>query len=485
MTLSEKAEAFIRRCWASPTLTTWSSLAARLGGAIVLLPLVLSRFSEEEVGLWLLLAAIATLQVVGDAGFSQTFTRALSNARGGARIADLIRISVKAEGSPPALSPPARNDELLSRILSAMRPIYLRLSLVSFVLLLAGGGYAIYPAVMRAPSVNDAWMAAAMTLAATTVAVWGNVYASYLQGMERVAVLRRWETLFAILGVGSAAGTILLGGGLLEVVIAQQLWVIFSVLRNRWLCVRDALFSESYRGAPDREVIQSLWPAAWRSGIGVLLGFGIIQASGPIYARFASSSELATYLLGLRIILLISQLSQAPFYSRIPEFARLCAERKRDALVKAAARSMRLSHIVFCLGFVSAGFLADPLLELIGSNARFPEATLWTLLGLAFFAERTGAMHLQLYSVTNHIVWHIANGLTGLTMIFLGVSLYGHIGILAFPAAMLASYVVIYCSISCTLSYRAFGLTFGAMDARTTLPPLVVAAVLWVAMILR
>jgi hypothetical protein len=50
----------------------------------------------------------------------------------------------------------------------------------------------------------------------------------------------------------------------------------------------------------------------------------------------------------------------------------------------------------FALGFVFLGILGKPLLQFIGSNADFPYPVLWAIMGLAMFAERYGAMHIQL-----------------------------------------------------------------------------------------
>ena len=61
--------------------------------------------------------------------------------------------------------------------------------------------------------------------------------------------------------------------------------------------------------------------------------------------------------------------------------------------------------------------IADILLKLIDSNIMFVSPLLWIIMGCVFFAERYGAMHLQLYSITNHIIWHFVNSISGLIYI--------------------------------------------------------------------
>lgn len=443
------------RLWDSPTLMTWSSLAVRLGGMVVLLPLVLHNFAVEDVAVWLLLGAIAALQVLGDVGFSQTFTRAFSNARGGATIRELGRLPNS--GAPRTST--AFNTETFHGVLSMLRPVYGRLTAVSFVALAIAGTYALQAPIASSTHPSASWIAWGCVLAATTSTVWGNAYVAYLLGTERIALLRRWDTLFAFLGVVSACVVLLLGfHQVLALVMAQQIWVIASVVRNRWLCNQDADFRASREREKNLDVIKVLWPSAWRSAIGVLMSFGLIQASGLIYAKFATAVELASYLLALRIIQIISQLSQPPFYSKLPQLARIQMSGSKAEQISIAKRGMRYAHILYVLGFVSVGVGIKFMLQLIGSSAEFVSPLTWTLLGLAFFFERVGAMHLQFYSVTNHIIWHFANGVTGIIMIFAAVFFYRLMGVQGFPLAMLGAYLFFYCPYSMLHSYRAFEL---------------------------
>lgn len=101
---------------------------------------------------------------------------------------------------------------------------------------------------------------------------------------------------------------------------------------------------------------------------------------------------------------------------------------------------MRLSHWAFVVGFAGTAFVVEPLLKLIGSNAAFPTPTLWAMMGAAFFAERFGAMHIQLYSTTNHIIWHIANGISGTVYLIVSLGLLTILGAYAFPIGIIVGY---------------------------------------------
>jgi O-antigen/teichoic acid export membrane protein len=140
---------------------------------------------------------------------------------------------------------------------------------------------------------------------------------------------------------------------------------------------------------------------------------GIIQASGLVYGQLASAAEVAAYFLALRVATLISQFCQAPFYSKLPRLAELQSAGNLVEQLRLTQRGMRVAYWVFALGAVAVALSADRVLHLIGSRTQFVSPGVWAVLALAYFAERFGAMHLQLYSLTNHIVWHIANGVSG------------------------------------------------------------------------
>ena len=114
---------------------------------------------------------------------------------------------------------------------------------------------------------------------------------------------------------------------------------------------------------------------------------------------------------------------------------------------------------------------------MLHSNASFVSPSLWMILGLAIFAERYGAMHLQLYSTTNHIVWHVANGVTGIIFLIASLALVGLIGVYAFPISMFISNIGFYAWYSAGFSYRAYDLHFWSFERSTMIRPLCIALV--------
>lgn len=458
--------ALLSRLWHSPTATTWGSLAVRLSAVVLVLPLVLVRFAPAEVALWQLFSTMLMLAMMLDFGLAPTFARLLAFARGGATLDEMTR-------SGQSASPIARpaDPAVVASVVSTLRWLYPRIAVGATVLMAAVGTLGLIKPIAQSQDASSAWAAWALVLATTGVALWGGAYAAALQGLDKIALMRRWEVATGLGQVATSVLVLAAGGELLALVAGYQVWVVVGALRNRWLLRHQhpELFAE--QPSPQPRVLAVMWGPAWRSGLGVLMSHGLIQASGLVYSQMAPAAEVAAYLIALRLAMLISQFCQAPFYSKLPRLAELQAAGQREEQLQLAQRGMRLAYWVFVIGALTVALAAQPLLHAIGSQTQFVPDGVWALLAMAFFAERFGAMHLQLYSLTNHIVWHIANGVTGVLMIVVAALAYQRIGEFAFPVAMLLAYAGFYCVYSATHTRAAFKLRLLSFESRTAVPP--------------
>jgi O-antigen/teichoic acid export membrane protein len=330
------------------------------------------------------------------------------------------------------------------------------------------------------PDPTMGWIAWFVVLAVSGVALWGSCYAALLQGANEVAVLRRWETMTSAAAIVTSLVVLLRGGGLLSLVIANQGWMLVSVARNRMLAV-PLLRRATLASRADPEVMRAVWSSAWRSGLGVAIGRGVTHVSGFLLAQLAQPAVVAAYLLALRLLQLITEFSAAPFYSRLPVLARLNAEGLRDVQLTQARRGMTLSLWAFVLAAWVVALTAHPALEAINSQVSFVAPSLWVLLATSLFIERFGAMHLQLFSTTNRIVWHVANGVSGAIYLVVSLALMRSYGAYAFAWGSFAGAAGFYAWYSARHSYREFRLRFWSFERSVALPPAVAMTALCVA----
>lgn len=461
--------AIVDRVWNSPTLATWASFFCRAAGLAIILPLVLRHFSAAEFNVWSLFGIFAGLQLLFDMGFSVTLVRAIAVALAGASSSR----SFLQDGEPTIGAPP--NWAMVRRIIGTMRFVYRQLALVYGILLASGGSALLLQPVHQTEDPISAWLAWLCVVGTSYVSLRLNYLAVLLLGLNEVAVVRRWDALISVGASLSSIAILLADGTLLALVSVSQIWALVGIWRNARLCrsVHDGSFREMPRPFCDREMLSHLWPATWRSGVGVAMSYGLVQATGIVHAQFASTAATASYLLCLKVLQLVSGFSQAPFYSKLPLLPRLRAAGNTRELLNVAAAGMRWSLWAYALAFSAVSLVGPPLLTWIGSTVAFPDTLFWVLLGTMFFVERYAAMHLNLYNTTNDIITHIANGVTGVLCIGLILLLIPSLGLLAVPAGLLGGYLSFYGWYPVVSSYRRFRMRFLAFELRTSLGPLV------------
>lgn len=449
--VSTAGPGIIKRLWDSPTFTTWGSLASRLLSTLVVLPLILVKFSAAEVVVWQLFATLTTLLLLLDFGLAPTFTRMLAYARGGTSIEELANMrELKRRDQGGA------NVDTLVAVFSTLRWLYGRVAWVLAILLVVFGSWALVHPMAAIEHDPHAWAAWGVWMVSTVGMVWGNAFGATLQGINRIAVLRRWEILTALMQIGTSFIVLMMGGRLLELACSAAFWNLANVAITRRV-LRDQA-PELDRAPPQAHplILQALLPAAWRSGVGHLMSLGLIQASGLVFSHLASAEDAAAYLLALRVMTILMGFSTTPYYSKLPAMGELYSRGQQAELFGMAQRGMLLAHLVFVAGVIAVLVAIPFWLSEIGASVGFVPDHVWALMGVAYLIERWGGMHMQLYSLTNHIVWHIANGITGAVMLAAAVLLFPHLGVIALPLAMLLAYGCFYTPYAIFLSQRHY-----------------------------
>lgn len=453
----------------SSTLMTWLSFGSKTTNQIIILPLILIYLETDEISLWYLFLTFINLQNLADMGFSQTFSRIISYSMGGRNLNEigLIKKLNNTSSRPP-------NLDLLRKIWGTMHKIYNWLSFFAFILLLVFGTLSLLEPIAKSNDQISAWSSWGIILFTSLFLLRGNKYSAYLQGVNEVALLRRWEAIFELFIFVSYLTIILLGGGLLGLVIINQSWKIVNIFRNRFLAkqVNNKFLHAKIHNKFHRDVFDTIWPSVWRSGLGIIFAQGPIHFSGIIYAQFGPIDKLASFLVALRILKVVNSFSQAPFYSQIPLFNLLRAQGKDDILEILFIRRMRFSYYSFIIPSILVGLFSEYVFNLIPSNVQFVQIQIWFLLSIGGYLERFGAMHLHIFSTTNQIIWHIANGVTAILFFsFTTLFLFYSLDILSFPLAMIISNLLFYCWYTASKSYTTLKSSFMSYESRTSFFP--------------
>jgi len=462
----------LKRAWNSPTLMTWLSYSTKALTLFGVLPLVLKRFSAGDIVLWYLFSTIISLQSLADFGFRQTFSRIISFAFGGAQ--DITTFNKVESESNHETEP---NFDLLTRIISTMRYIYRWLTLVVFLLMFIFGTWSMIKPIHDANNITQAWISWGIVLIISCVSFYGKIYMNFLEGLYKIALVRRVETFTSVGSILSSIIVLIAAPSLLNLVIVNQFWVVIVTIRDWYLCITvdEGLYAKlSKKLAFDKILFKKIWSPAWRSGISGFMSIGLTNLTGLVYAQIGSTASVASYLLALRVINQLREISMAPFYSKLPLLAILRVKNDIQQLTKIVKRGMLLSHIVYLGGFIVIGLSSDYFIKAIHSETQFVSQTIWALLGLAFFIHRFGAMHIQVYLSTNHIISHIADGVSGVLYIVSTVILSRYIGIYSIPVGMFIGYLGFYAWYAARYSYRSINISFWNFEKNVSLVPMLI-----------
>ena len=184
------------RFWNSSTFTTWASFVSRPLNLIILTPLILTHFSENEIAIWFLFAIFINLQSLADFGFNSSLIRVYAYASGGAKtIENYQDDKIKVDSIKKI------NWELIEQIYSTVSYMCFGLSLIFIFILSTLGTISVKNLINMSTNSNEIWIAWAVIIFATGINIYGTRFSVYIKGMNRVALFMRWQTLFSMLSI--------------------------------------------------------------------------------------------------------------------------------------------------------------------------------------------------------------------------------------------------------------------------------------------
>ncbi|SFW56581.1 hypothetical protein [Cellulophaga fucicola] len=444
------------RLWNSPTITTWASLVVLSANTIFVLPLVLTKFSLAEANIWFVFMTIFRFKDIFDFGLKNNVSRLYSYACGGVKdISSIGNIESQETSNEP-------NFLLIASIYNKSVKYYSIVFILAILVLGIIGTISLYGLIGAR---EDNWIAWLILLLGSCIFLFGNLFTSYLIGINKVALLKRWDTFFGLLTSFSIILVMLTVPSLLNIIIIMNFWVIINVLRNYYLVKKTKnsflIDYDKFNKKHYLDVSKSIIEPSWRTFVAGLAGTGTKYGLNLIIANLVSAEISASYLLADRLLDQLKEVSRAPFYSNIPRFSKLRAQNKIFLLVKEVKQAMLFSYGVNFIGIVGLLFFGNYLISLIGSNVTFVSNMMLVCMGFYLFIERFTAMHLQLYTfMKNRVIGHIGLIVTGILLLLLTSVLFPILSIMAIPIAGILSYLFFYSWFVALKNYKILETSF-------------------------
>jgi hypothetical protein len=296
----------------------------------------------------------------------------------------------------------------------------------------------------------------ALLLAAIYFSVRSKYYLSVLHSKNRYR-------LTSILRILANIGAVLVLFFVDISVVTLAVSVVAAEL-SLFLFVRYTAIGESTASTQiDIGIKKEIFAAIYKTGFSILLGFATVQCLTLYVGKIATVENAISFMFMIKVISVLRQFSNVPFYSSLTTLNTLFANNSTDLLSRYRKYSS-FTYLVYIAGMVGLA-LVIPFsrsfdLEVFPSGLTSLE---WLLISSIFLSERISMVALNLFTLTGRVVWHRTN-LIAAASILIGVVLFSdYYGYVACFIALYIGYVLVLPILS---TYYASQMS-SAVDRRT------------------
>jgi O-antigen/teichoic acid export membrane protein len=394
----------------------------RVGGNILLLPLVLKVLPASEIALWWVFLALGGLASLADFGFGQALSRVYSYLWAGADDFDV-------EGLRPLSGNPEPNRPRLLQLSATARLIYTRLAWVAVFLLAVGGTAMIWPKAQASAQPALTWAAWGAYALAIGYSLGSSHWVFACQGTNRMRDFQASILWSGVLYFVSAAILLVAGCGLFAMVVATLLRAWLA----RWLCSRSFQQIVSPQPgplpAPDFSMLKRLWPNAWKFGVLSLGAYLIFNSGVLISSRYLSDETTASYGLTAQVGAFLANLSALWLSVKWPQLTILRTQGKVEQMAVVFARRLTImmgTFLVFGALLVSFG---NRLLDWTGANTQLL-STPYLLVYLFYVGQQQFYAQFGTLTFTENVVpFYWISLFTGLGLAVLGTWMTTRMGL--------------------------------------------------------
>jgi len=404
-----------RKLWNSPTATQWLNLLIKPLRLFLLTPLIVLKFSNEEIDLFYILASVGGFASVITVLIPNVFSPVLIYYYGGLR-------NLKDVGkSRESASEPNWKGFVDAFATLGRFQFWLIFPLILLV------GCLIYGSISRRLGSSNVelmhWIAGSMLITRTVFDLFVTRFGVVLRAIGCVALNNRLNVVFAALSVIFSALVILAGGGLIEILVTQ--FLISTVQRVNVASVAKKMVMKLNSGRYSREVFDHVRRPLFRATTGVVFSAGIERLTPALLAGSLSKQDFPSYSISMGLGMTILSASRGVIESQIPSYTKIYSQGHLNGLEEKGTARVAFSVFLFLAAFVVLGPFTLIFLNNLGSKVAFVNLWVWLLIGFLLLLRHLSLSFAMLYNVTNERPFYlhvIAGGIILLSaMIFLWV----------------------------------------------------------------
>lgn len=340
----------------------WSFAATgiRLGGGLIVLPFILTKFSPEELGLWYFFSTVGVFVLMIDTGFSVTISRNFRYV-----IAEKKIFKYTMDSSIENILTISIED-----FYSVSRRFYTYISVISIIILALISFYIIE--LIRSNGLELKENLIAWILYAISISLNLKYYfrGAVLLGLNKIHLSQKIEVFSTVFNYGSVLLFLFLNLRLISLALGVIVGLIVRIILYE-------IFIDIKGGAISHKqffnTLKTLWPNAWRTGASNVLGYLIRYLSSYFITIYLSLKEMGSFGITFQIVTIITSVSSTWINTVYPLLTSYRAERKFKQFYLLYYSRFRLGILTYLILSVLFILLGQWILGVIKSNTTLLE----------------------------------------------------------------------------------------------------------------
>ena len=401
------------------------SVALRVGGGLLTLPLALRELSSAELGLYYTFIGFSGLISLLDFGFAPAVSRSAAFAMGGAKEILSSGVSHAEDSGKP-------NWTLLGELTAAVRLWYYAMGGMLVLLMLVPGSFFMLSMIRKAglplELVGCWWLFSVASAYYFVTTYWSDL----LIGIGQVKSAARITVLFQLIMLLLLAAGLISGLGLWSYGVSMLVAFLVSRVITKRTSLQEAhlAFVHPVEKAKRNQILARLWPMAWRQGVVLLGAFLTLRANTLICSVKLGLDETASYGLTVVILNLLFHFAMIPITLAWPVIGRLRVERKFLEIRRVFGIRLYGGLLASIIGIAFLALWGNPMLMLMGANTKILDLPLFLSLAVILWLEVHHSQFHSLVLTENENPFVLPAVLSGLAIVTISWFVVSHWGLL-------------------------------------------------------
>lgn len=427
------------KLWKSSVFTSWISIGIRGLNTLLVLPLALSKFTQVEINLYLLFIVYFSIKDIFDLGFLNNTARFYTYTLNG-----IINYRNLKSNNFNSI-----NFDLFNSLVNVSDKLYCYIS-IFFLLVMSIFGTLSIRNTLDSTGTLVIYYLWWIQVILTSYILYGNKYISTIIGFDKIDLLKKWDSLFVLFQVVFSLLILFLINNIYVLIFNNCFWYLLITLKNRNIAknlIENIIFNKrNKKKLYEKYIYKTLFITSSQSFVAGIFGFGIDQFTRIFFGNYGNSSESSSYLLTMKVLDQIKQISRPPFYAKIPFLVRIASTKDNHHLFYSKFFKYSFWSIsILIFAFMFLYFFNNQIVNFINSDVKFVSKKIMLLLFIALIVERLTALISQSIMIKrNKVISHIGLLISGIVYIIIMIFIFPKYGLISIPIALALSYLTFY-----------------------------------------